>query len=260
MASNIAAHAEGYQTTAMGEDSHAEGYLTVAGGENSHAEGYNTTASGKASHTEGLRTKATAVGSHAAGIGTNATVTGQAVVGLPNTTDSQAMFIVGGGTYNSTSYEPTAGKNLFTVKTNGNLQMSGSLITVPKGDFIVSSATSPSFYKSTKALSNSFKTGNTYTGMSGTITSYNGITITISVSVKQKAQTVIAPTKLNAGVTITGASGSVNKSFDVTGFPSGYNKTVSSSYGISLTASDLQTMFGTTITRDAKKTVSYSVY
>ena len=230
----------------------------------SHIEGYKTSAIGAGAHAEGLRTGACEAGSHTSGIGTIAAYAGQTVVGLPNsiTTD---MFVVGGGEYDS-DYKATTRKNLFTVGTDGkltatgNLQLGGGLITVPKGDFIVNSSANPTKNKSTKSVSASFTTGSSFSSASGTISSYSSNSISISVSVKQIAQTAILPGSRSAGVTIKGSSGSVNKSFSVNSFPSGYNKSSTSSYTISLTSTDLTTLFGTSVTRGTSKTVSYSVY
>lgn len=71
-------HAEGDTTIAFGEASHAEGYNTKAKGNQSHAEGLDTQAAGNASHTEGRHTKTAAVasGAHAEGITTEANIDG----------------------------------------------------------------------------------------------------------------------------------------------------------------------------------------
>ena len=66
------AHAEGYGTNALGEDSHAEGELTIASGIDSHAEGANTVASGRISHAEGNATKSSGDYAHAEGDDTKA--------------------------------------------------------------------------------------------------------------------------------------------------------------------------------------------
>ena len=228
----------------------------------SHIEGYKTSAIGAGAHAEGLQTGACAAGSHTSGIGTIASTAGQTVVGLPNLTTSD-LFVVGGGEYDS-DYRATSRKNLFSVGANGkltaagNLQLGGGLVTVPKGDFIVSSSTSPSKSTSTKSITSSFTTGSSFTGNSGTVSTYTATSVTISVSVKQIAQTAISPGSIAAGVYIK-SSGSVYKTFNVNTFPSGYNKSASSSYTISLTAAELKTIFGTSVTRGTAKTVSYTV-
>lgn len=66
------AHAQGYNTTAIGQASHAEGNTTLASGPESHAEGNNTIASGQASHAQGIGTTASGIGSHAEGALTRA--------------------------------------------------------------------------------------------------------------------------------------------------------------------------------------------
>lgn len=53
VSSGTDAHAEGYQTRALGDMSHAANYLTTAKGIYSHAEGYRTIALGEKSHAEG---------------------------------------------------------------------------------------------------------------------------------------------------------------------------------------------------------------
>ena len=61
------AHAEGKNTSALGEASHTEGKNTGTDGIASHAEGYGTTAIGNYSHAEGNNTKALSEDSHATG-------------------------------------------------------------------------------------------------------------------------------------------------------------------------------------------------
>lgn len=67
-----AAHAEGYQTKALGRGSHTEGTGTLADGLNAHAEGSGTYASGDYAHTEGKNSYAAGYSSHAEGGGSNA--------------------------------------------------------------------------------------------------------------------------------------------------------------------------------------------
>ena len=82
----IAAHAEGFKTTATNKFTHSEGYLTHAIGEmahaegqgttaiyTAHAEGRDTTASGNFAHSEGRLSTASGVISHAEGYNTEAT-------------------------------------------------------------------------------------------------------------------------------------------------------------------------------------------
>ena len=64
--------AEGYGTTASGNNSHAEGAKSKASGTQSHAEGWNATASGDSSHAEGGNTTASGTASHAEGSSTTA--------------------------------------------------------------------------------------------------------------------------------------------------------------------------------------------
>jgi hypothetical protein len=107
------AHAEGWQTFALGNNSHAEGRRTIAAGLASHAEGYltktfndyshtegwATIASGAYSHAEGRSTIASGLASHAEGYGTEALGNYQLVIGQYNESSlSQSAFIIGDGT------------------------------------------------------------------------------------------------------------------------------------------------------------------
>ena len=98
-ASGENSHAEGFDTTASGGESHAEGHATTASGENSHAEGFATTASGENSHAEGYCTNASAKDSHAEGYFTTAKSNYQHVQGICNVADSSNKYahIVGNG-------------------------------------------------------------------------------------------------------------------------------------------------------------------
>lgn len=85
-----ATHAEGDTTEATGEAAHSEGYSTRAIGNQSHSEGLNTTARGNASHTEGRHTNvyAKAAGGHAEGIGTGVSVDGGHAEGVDTLTST----------------------------------------------------------------------------------------------------------------------------------------------------------------------------
>lgn len=61
------AHAECWQTSALGNGSHTEGHLTKATGVYSHAEGDNTIATANSAHAEGNAVSATFFASHAEG-------------------------------------------------------------------------------------------------------------------------------------------------------------------------------------------------
>ena len=93
--------------------SHAEGIETTASGYASHAEGSGTTASGPCSHAEGSGTTASGDYSHAGGYGTIASAEAQTAIGKYNAEDTNALFIVGNGTFSSRS-------NAFTVKLDGS--------------------------------------------------------------------------------------------------------------------------------------------
>ena len=69
---NTNAHAEGFQTVAIGQHSHTQNWQTSATATAAHAEGWEATASGIASHAEGYQTKATQQYAHAEGLGTEA--------------------------------------------------------------------------------------------------------------------------------------------------------------------------------------------
>ena len=74
-AASMGAHAEGYQTSAIGSyGSHVEGYLSKSSGTYaSHAEGYSCESSGNSSHAEGYDTESSSDGSHSEGKNTFAT-------------------------------------------------------------------------------------------------------------------------------------------------------------------------------------------
>lgn len=61
------AHAECWQTSALGNGSHAEGHLTLAYGKHSHAEGENTIAMASSAHAEGYATSALYFTAHSEG-------------------------------------------------------------------------------------------------------------------------------------------------------------------------------------------------
>lgn len=63
----VESHAEGHNTQSVGIASHSEGWLSEAIGNWSHAEGYNTEAPGSAGHSEGYETHAIGEVSHAEG-------------------------------------------------------------------------------------------------------------------------------------------------------------------------------------------------
>lgn len=121
IAQKEASHAEGYITVAKGNYSHSEGQSTKAIGESSHAEGSYCTASGEASHTEGQSCTATGIASHAEGKSCNAKENYQSVRGKYNADDANAVDIVGWGNSN------TRRKNIYALKTNGDIEISGTL-------------------------------------------------------------------------------------------------------------------------------------
>lgn len=66
------AHAEGYNTKALGQASHAEGVYSEALNMYAHAEGQKTWAKGQAGHSEGIHSRAMGYSSHAEGEATSA--------------------------------------------------------------------------------------------------------------------------------------------------------------------------------------------
>ena len=111
-------HAEnsGY---AYGENSHAEGEAR-AYGRYAHAEGGSTYAHGMESHAGGRGSTANGSGSFAHGLGVVADENEQTVFGTFNASDSNAAFIIGGGSSSSSR------KNLFSVQKDGTLKTNGN--------------------------------------------------------------------------------------------------------------------------------------
>lgn len=146
IASGSQSHAEGYQTKASGTSSHAEGQQTEAANSFAHAQGIRSYAKGYAAFTSGADVEASgdvsvamgknakatgrasmAVGEDvnadayyamALGRGVSAKEQGQIAVGMYNADDSDAVFIVGGGT-------ASARKNVFAVKKDGRIFVNG---------------------------------------------------------------------------------------------------------------------------------------
>lgn len=126
VSSGSASHAEGYGTTASGQASHAEGQYTKAIYSNSHAEGENTIANGMCAHVEGYLTRADGNASSAHGYRTaassgyaqavfgkyNTTLFGSSTADTQDSTNADALFIVGCGT-------SSAKKNAFRVSSGG---------------------------------------------------------------------------------------------------------------------------------------------
>lgn len=90
-------HTEGQDTTASAINSHAEGNNSIASGVDSHAEGFKTKASGLRSHAEGSQTNATEHGSHAEGVSNNSEGVGSHAEGLYNTASGRASHVEGEG-------------------------------------------------------------------------------------------------------------------------------------------------------------------
>ena len=102
-------HSEGRQTIASGTHSHAEGRFSTAEGTNSHAEGVHTTAQGTASHAEGSGTIAKAV-AHAEGSGTRAYGDGSHAEGTCTTSYAEQSHAEGFATQTGDPSDPTLGK------------------------------------------------------------------------------------------------------------------------------------------------------
>lgn len=123
-ATGESSHAEGGRTTACGNFSHAEGSETTASSHFSHSEGEGSTASGMASHAEGAYTEATGIVAHAEGYGTiagqyqhasgkyNASKTAPTSVGTQDSSNADAIFMVGCGT-------AAARKNALRISSGG---------------------------------------------------------------------------------------------------------------------------------------------
>lgn len=91
-ASAESAHAQNLRTIASGQASSSEGVDTKASGIASHSEGSATVASGDYSHVEGISTKAQSIGSHAEGNETTAIGLGSHVEGFKTSTGSEANY------------------------------------------------------------------------------------------------------------------------------------------------------------------------
>lgn len=131
-ASGIGSHAEGQGTQALGDYSHAEGakFTTKrveAKGTASHAQGGGCVASKDYSHAGGVLSESTGTGSIAQGYGVvSSSLDGSAAFGKFNTkytagAENLPMFAVGNGT------SETDRKDIFTVWSNGNCEMYGSV-------------------------------------------------------------------------------------------------------------------------------------
>lgn len=149
------AHAEGYETQALGLGSHAEGYSTIAAGKFSHAEGKQTKAAyashsegrlsealGETSHAEGHGTKAYGDYSHSEGLCTIAAVRGQHAQGKYNIKDTENVYadIIGNGDKEATR------SNAATVDWKGNAWYAGDVYVggthaYKKGNQLVTDAT-----------------------------------------------------------------------------------------------------------------------
>ena len=110
-ASGNYSHAEGYRTTASGDQgSHAEGYGPTASGSASHAEGNGTTASGFSSHAEGSGTTASTDFSHAEGRYTTASGDSSHAEGGATIASGNSSHAEGSGTTASTDFSHAEGR------------------------------------------------------------------------------------------------------------------------------------------------------
>jgi hypothetical protein len=103
-----AAHAEGFGSTAWGIRSHSEGSENEANGSSSHAEGSVTKANGPASHSEGTKTEANGAYSHTEGELTKS--------------DGDASHAEGYLTHAKGKYSHTEGQQTFTESTGGHAE------------------------------------------------------------------------------------------------------------------------------------------
>lgn len=147
-AADAAGHAEGRQSSALGYVAHAEGDRTVASGSTAHAEGYKTKATGNSSHAQGEETTASGFCSYASGkysvasgeyssahgLGTVADGYGQTAVGTYNTRNSNALFVVGRGEWDSLRADA------FSINNDGSMTFGGVRVTPEQFAKIVSGA------------------------------------------------------------------------------------------------------------------------
>jgi hypothetical protein len=110
----VASHAEGLNTTTIGNSSHAEGYDTRAFGTYSHAEGASTTASGPWSHAEGDNTTALGQASHAEGQGTKALGQASHAEGVDTIASGPFSHAEGNLTYSAGENSHTEGQQTVT--------------------------------------------------------------------------------------------------------------------------------------------------
>lgn len=144
IASNTAAHAEGFKTTASGQYAHAEGGTTVASGFCAHAEGYSTQATSYAhaegystqaatyAHAEGNSTVATIGAGHAEGYHTTASGNGAHAEGSYTTAGSGNSHAEGS---NSVASAGTAHAEGFTTTASGYASHSEGTNTTASGDY-----------------------------------------------------------------------------------------------------------------------------
>lgn len=111
-------HIEGYENKASGNSSHIEGYSNITSGFASHAEGSFVQSLADSSHAEGFGTIASGKYSHAGGYHTEALVDCQTVVGRCNAQETEALFIVGCGSADTTG-ENKVVQNCFSTGYNG---------------------------------------------------------------------------------------------------------------------------------------------
>lgn len=117
-------HVEGYNTSTPNETdlaAHAEGGNTTASNSFAHAEGTHTTASGAYAHAEGDWTVASGSASHAGGKGTIANQEALTAIGIANIEGKyfDDLFIIGKGSFNDVTGVASTRANCFRVTRSG---------------------------------------------------------------------------------------------------------------------------------------------
>lgn len=115
------AHAEGYDTKALGYYSHAEGQSTVAL-HGAHSEGQGALASGTRSHAEGYYTKATNITSHAEGYTTRATGEHSHAEGYQNIASGKNSHAEGFLTFSEGENSHTEGNKTYAKGKNAHAE------------------------------------------------------------------------------------------------------------------------------------------
>lgn len=128
-AHNVATHAEGKDTKALGKFSHTEGQSTIAG-HAAHAEGLSSQALGGASHAEGQSTQATATAAHSEGYTTFATAKGAHAEGISARAYGEASHAEGTSTLANTKNSHAEG---YDSSASGEASHAEGYVTIANG-------------------------------------------------------------------------------------------------------------------------------